>query len=484
MILRDIVGNYPIENVYGEMNKEIKGINHDSRKIEAGDIFIAQKGFKVDGHKYIGEAIKNGAIAILLEDYKEAIEGLTIIKVKDSTDALAWFSRNFYGDPSKKIKLIGITGTNGKTSTSYYLKSILENNNKKTAIIGTIGGKIGNIQLKLDNTTPDALLIQRYLAQMLENGIEYCVMEVSSHALALKRAEYIDFYSAIFTNLSVDHLDYHKDMENYYLSKEKLFYYTNGSHVINMDDEYGKRLISTFSDKRRIFTYSIKEKANVYATDIQYFINGTKFLLNTPSDKIEISLNTAGEFSVYNALAAATCAYSMSININTIKSGLESIANVPGRFEILKINKDFTIIIDFAHTPDGLEKVLKTIKALAKARVIVVFGAGGNRDRSKRPQMGQIAGENADFAIITSDNPRFEDPLKIINDIEVGINKTKIEYITIVSRKKAIEYAFKIAKTNDIILLAGKGHETYTIIGDTIYDLDERKVIENLICTK
>lgn len=484
MILKDLIGEYPIRKSIGQMDIEISGINHDSRKVTSGNIFVAQKGFTVDGHKYIKDAINNGAKAILIEDDIELIAGVTIIKVDDSIDALGYLSRRYFDKANKLLKIIAITGTNGKTSTSYFLKSVIEKHNSKTALLGTTGVIMGDIHLKLDNTTPDALVIQENLNHMVENNMEYCIMEVSSHALALKRVDYIDFYRAIFTNLSPEHLDYHKTMELYFNSKEKLFYNTKAPHIINIDDEYGVRLWNTFSDKISIVTYGIKEKANVYATNIEYFIGATNFILHTPLDKIKIHLNTSGEFNIYNALAAAACAYSLSINIHDIKLGLESVHNIMGRFEIIPTNSDYTVIIDFAHTSDGLEKVLKTIKPLSTGRIIVVFGAGGNRDRSKRPEMGEIVGMHSDIAILTSDNPRLEEPYKIIKDIEIGIKKTNTEYIIIVNRKKAIEYALKIARAKDIILLAGKGHETYTIIGDKIYDLDERQLIKDMISKK
>lgn len=484
MILKDLIGEYPIKNCMGQMDIDITGINHDSRKITTGNIFIALKGFTVDGHKYIKDAIRNGAKVILIEDDIELEEEVTIIKVEDTIDALGFLSKRYYYKTNKYLKIIAITGTNGKTSTSYFLKSILEKHNKRTALLGTTGVIMGDINLKLLNTTPDALVIQENLNSMVENNMEYCVMEVSSHALDLKRVDYIDFHRAIFTNLTPEHLDYHKTMELYFNSKEKLFYNTKESHIINIDDEYGVRLWNTFLDKIRIVTYGIKEKANVYATNAEYFIEGTNFILNTPLDKIEVHLNTPGEFNIYNALAAAACAYSQSIPIHDIKAGLESVLNIRGRFEIIPTNSDFTIIIDFAHTADGLEKVLKTIKQLSTGRIIVVFGAGGNRDQGKRPEMGEIVGTYSDIAILTSDNPRLEEPFKIIKDIEIGIKRTNTEYIIIVNRKKAIEYALKIARAKDIILLAGKGHETYTIIGDKIYDLDERQLIKDIIGKK
>lgn len=484
MILKDLIGDYPIKSSMGQMDIGITGINHDSRKVTKGNIFVAQKGFTVDGHKYIKDAIINGAIAIIIEDDVDLIGHVTVIKVNDSIDALGYLSRRYYNNANELLKIIAITGTNGKTSTSYFLKSILEKHNKKAALLGTTGVIMGDIHLKLPNTTPDALVIQQNLNLMAENNMEYCIMEVSSHALDLKRVDYIDFYRAIFTNLSPEHLDYHKTMEVYFSSKEKLFYNTKSAHIINIDDEYGVRLWNTFSNKIRIVTYGIKENANVYATNIEYFIHGTNFTLHTPEDKIKIHLNTAGEFNIYNALAAASCAYSLSIDIDDIKTGLESVLNIKGRFEIVYTNSDFTVIIDFAHTADGLEKVLKTIKPLSSGRIISVFGAGGNRDRSKRPEMGEVVGKYSDIAILTSDNPRFEEPSKILKDIEVGIKRTRTEYITIVNRKKAIEYALKIAKPKDIILLAGKGHETYTIIGDKIYDFDERQLIKDIISKK
>lgn len=483
MLLRDIVNDYQYSLIKGSLDVSINGINNDSRKVKKGELFIAERGFTVDGHDFIEDAVKNGAVAVVIDKDVDVKEDITVIKVADSVDALAKFSSNFHNKPWNKLELIGVTGTNGKTSTTYFVKSILEKYNKKVGIIGTIGALIGDEELNIVNTTPNALTIHSLLKEMVDKGFDSCVMEVSSHALELKRVNYMDFKIGIFTNLSKDHLDYHKTMESYFQSKLKLFYKTKSYNIINADDNYGRRIIDIVRDRVPILTYGIREKADIYATDIEYGLSKVKFVLNTPKGKIDILLNVPGEFSVYNSLAAAACAYAYDIDLKTIKNGLESIQGVKGRFEVVPTNTDYTVIIDFAHTPDGLENVLKVIKEFAQGRIIVVFGAGGNRDRTKRPEMGEIVAKYADLSIVTSDNPRFEDPESIIDDILVGTKKAKGEYVKIVNRKEAIHYALDIAKPKDIILLAGKGHETYILINGEKIPFDEREIVLDYLKT-
>lgn len=477
MELMDLLGNYPVLSISGSSKITITGIEHDSRKVRKGNIFIAIKGFSIDGHLFIHEAIRNGAIAILVEREINIKEEVTTIRVQDTLDALGYITTKFYKTPWEDMGIIGITGTNGKTSTSYYIKSILESDLKKVGLLGTMGSIIDNLHEELKNTTPDSLEIQKHLSEMAIKSVDVCVMEVSSHGLALKRVKYMDFNIGIFTNLSKDHLDYHKTMYNYLESKLKLFYKTNYLNIINIDDPAGKEIINKVGNKTPYLTYGIKEKAHVYATNIEYNMDSVYFTLNTPTNNCSIRLNTPGQFSVYNSLAAAACAYSLGTDIIIIKKGLEAIAGIKGRFELVPINKEFNVIIDFAHTPDSLDKVLASIKEFAKGRIIVVFGAGGNRDKFKRPDMGRVVSQYADIAIITSDNPRNEDPEEIINDIIEGIINTSFNYIKIIDRKEAIEYAMKIAKKNDLILLAGKGHEEYTIIGNKVYPFNERQII-------
>lgn len=479
MILGELIANYPTVGIVGNLDIDITGISHDSRNISKDNIFVAKKGYNYDGHKYINEAIENGANSIIIEDECVLDPRVTFIKVKDTTDALGFICSNFFNNPWEKLFMIGITGTNGKTSTTYFIKGILDANNIKVGVIGTTGIIIDDELIKLDNTTPDPLVLQYNLNKMVNSNTKSCVMEVSSHALDLKRVDYMDFDIGIFTNLTKDHLDFHMNMQNYFRSKMKLFYKTTKYNIINIDDNYGRDIIKEIGSRINLLTYGIDNIADVYATNIKYSIDKVNFTLNHKKQNIDIKLNIPGRFSVYNALAAASCGIAMNINIDIIKFGLENVVGVKGRFEIVPINKEFTVIIDFAHTADGLEKVLSVIDQFAEGRKIVVFGAGGNRDKTKRPDMGETVGNHADIAIVTSDNPRFEEPSKIIDDIIVGIKKTDILYKIIVDRKEAIEYALSIAEPKDLILLAGKGHEKFTIIGDNLYPFDERQITLN-----
>lgn len=475
MNLRDLLGNYKILKTIGSIDIDILGIEHDSRLIQKKFLFIAKKGFKDDGHKHIQEAIDKGALAIVLSEDIYIQSEASFIWVEDSYDVIGYLATKFYNSPQSKLKLIGITGTNGKTSTSYFLRNILEDSGLKTGIIGTTGALMNEKTLDLNNTTPEPLELIRSLNHMVDNNMSACVMEVSSHALALKRVDYLDFDLGIFTNLTKDHLDYHKTMEEYFNSKLQLFNKTNKYNIINIDDKYGKRI----KNKSPIETisYGIENIADIFATDITYFIDRVNFLLNYKNESVEINLNVPGRFSIYNALAAASCGIALNIELDIIKKGLESIQGIEGRFEILPINKDFTVIIDFAHTADGLENVLTILDQFTVGRKIVVFGAGGDRDRSKRPEMGQAVGTHGDLAILTSDNPRTEDPYLIMEDVLRGIKKTNIDYRIIVDRKEAIEFALSIAKSKDIILLAGKGHERFILKNNKKYPFDERKIV-------
>ncbi|WFA09628.1 UDP-N-acetylmuramoyl-L-alanyl-D-glutamate--2,6-diaminopimelate ligase [Tissierella sp. Yu-01] len=481
MNLNALLGSYEVIKIQGDINIDITGISHDSREIKESNMFIAKKGYEVDGHNFIVDAIENGACCVVLEKEIEVKTGITYIWVKDTADILAYLSSRYYDEPSKKLSLIGVTGTNGKTSTTYFIKSILDVNNIKVGVIGTTGVIIDEKVISLKNTTPDPLVLNSHFDKMIESKVEACVMEVSSHALDFGRVDYINFDIGIFTNLTKDHLDYHITMKNYFESKLKLFYKTTNYNIINIDDCYGREIINNLSDRIKIITYGIENKADVYATNIDFSVDNVSFVLNYDEQLANISLKVPGKFNVYNALAAASCGIAMGLNLNEIKIGLENLKQIKGRFEIVQIDRDFSVIIDFAHTPDGLEAVLKNISQFAKGRVIVVFGAGGNRDKTKRPEMGEIVGLYSDYAIVTSDNPRFEDPLDIIQDIIEGLKRTSTNYKIIVDRKKAIEHALDYAKPNDIVLLAGKGHENYTIIGSDVYPFNEKEIVFNYL---
>lgn len=476
MNLEQIINGYEIHNISGKKNIDIKNIKNDSRKIEKGDMFIAEKGYTVDGHLYIEDAIKNGALAVVTEedilDYD-----ITWIEVENSVEAMAKFSSNFYQKPWEKMNMIGITGTNGKTSTTYLLKSIFDQVGSRVGIIGTNGVLVGDKHISINNTTPNSLMLNGILDNMNKEYVDRCIMEVSSHALELNRVEYMEFDIGLFTNISKDHLDYHETMENYYKAKAKLFHKTKEYNIINIDDFYGKRLVREIRSEVPLITYGIKEKADIFASHIEHGLSFIKFKLNTSDESLDIKLNTPGEFSVYNALAAASIAYAYKVPMEQIKRGLEALQGVRGRFEVVPTGRDYTVIIDFAHTADGLEKVLKVIDEFARARKIVVFGAGGNRDRTKRPEMGETVGRHADLSIVTSDNPRNEDPESIIDDVLKGTKLAGGKYVKIIDRKEAIIYALQNAKKDDIILLAGKGHELYTLIKNEKLPFDERQIV-------
>ena len=480
MKLKDILNLYPVLEVRGSIDKNITGIEHNSRRIEKDNLFIALKGFSNDGHKFIKSAVDSGATAIVVQDDIESMGEVTIIKVADSTDSLAYFSGKFYSLPWRGMEMIGITGTNGKTTTSYILRDIFMKDKKNTGLLGTIGAIIGDSHIPLLNTTPDALEIERNLEKMRQEKTEFSIMEVSSHALELKRVRYIDFNIGIFTNLSPEHLDYHKDMDGYFRSKLKLFAKTNKFNIINIDDPYSEMIIRE-KNKVPFITYGIDKRAHIRASNIKHSLYETVFTLNIFDKKEEVILNLPGKFNLYNALAAISCSIIYGIDLETIKRSLKDIQPIKGRFEFVENDKSLNIIIDFAHTPNGLKEALKTIRTCTSGKLIVVFGAGGNRDKEKRPIMGEIAGEYSDLAVVTTDNPRDEEPLHIIDDIVKGIQKTKCNYIKILDRRKAIEYAVSLCSKEDTVLIAGKGHEEFIEFKGKKFPFNEREIVKDKI---
>ncbi|MTI49046.1 UDP-N-acetylmuramoyl-L-alanyl-D-glutamate--2,6-diaminopimelate ligase [Sporosalibacterium faouarense] len=488
MKLIDLLKGIRVIDIDGPTDIDISKVVDDSRNALKNSLFVAIDGFSVDGHKYISEAIDNGASAIVIS--KELYEignisnedRVTMISVENTRRALARIASRFYNKPSEKMELIGVTGTNGKTSITYYVEAIFKEYGKKVGIIGSIGNLIDGELKRTKNTTPEPLEIQEIFNSMADAEINLCVMEASSHALDLGRVDYCQFDVGVFTNLTTDHLDYHKNFDNYYNAKIKLFYKTQKCNIINIDDRYGRRIFNEVKNlKTQLLTYGLDSSADIFASNIVYSAQGVRYTLNTPKGKITIVTNTPGEFTVYNTLAAAACGYIYEIDLQTIKQGIESIKGIKGRFEVIPVDRDFTVIIDFAHTPEGLENALKTIKQFATGRIIVLFGGGGDRDRSKRPKMGEIAAKNSDVCIVTSDNPRSEDPKRIIDEILVGVHKVRNDFISIIDRKEAIRYALDNSMANDVILLAGKGHETYTLIEDTILPFDERKIVYDIL---
>lgn len=465
----------------------ISSIKIDHRHIEPGDIFVCIKGFTVDGHDFASQAVENGAIAVVAE--RELDLGDTpVIIVSDTTRALALLATKYYQFPSKRLPLIGVTGTNGKTTVTYLVEAIFKAAKQKTGLIGTIQMKIGDDTYPVQNTTPNALVVQQSLSQMVDEQVDVAVMEVSSHALDLGRVHGCDYDIAVYTNLSQDHLDYHKNMADYLRAKSLLFSQLGNDYnekqqkfaIINRDDEHYAAIEQ--STGQHIITYGINNKADVMAENISLQISQTNFLLTTPIGSIEITSQLIGAFNVYNMLAAASVAIAMNVPLSTIKTAFESITGVNGRFEQVNAGQNYAVIVDYAHTPDSLENVLTTIKEFATKNIYVVVGCGGDRDRSKRPLMAEIATQYADLALFTTDNPRTEDPKDILADMTDGLTSTNYEVI--VDRKEAIERAIHLAKEDDVILIAGKGHETYQEINHVRYDFDDRQVAKDAIIAK
>lgn len=481
MKLLDLLKGVDYELLEGTVEKEVNHIQYDSRKVNEGDLFVCLTGFEVDGHDYANKAIEAGAKVVLCEkkiDIKS--EGVTVLLVNEGRKALATMSANYYGHPTKSLKLIGVTGTNGKTTTVYLLKSMLEKAGKKVGLVGTIANYIGENKLKSERTTPESLELQKLFKDMVDANCEYCVMEVSSHSLQLDRVYGCEFEVGIFTNLTRDHLDFHKSFDNYYNAKFKLFERSKAS-VINVDDDYGYRVLKDVEklENKEIKTYSIKNNSDFKASDLMLKEGDIHFKINGE----EFNSVLPGEYNVYNALGAVGAMSILGISNESIRKGLLDVV-VPGRCERIGYKYDipYDIIIDFAHTPDGLKNILETLKGFTKNRLIAVYGCGGDRDKVKRAELGRIGTELADLAIITSDNPREEDPMAIIKEIVAGI--TKSNYLAIENRVEAIKLALGMAEEGDVVVLAGKGHENYQITNEGVIHFDEREVVDEILISK
>lgn len=471
MLLRDVIScdNKTLADA------EITGVTCDSREVKPGYVFICINGTQSDGHLFAASAIDKGAVAVIAE----RDIGLSNQIVVDSThSAYADICANWFGNPAKRLRLIGVTGTNGKTSTTYMIKKILEKAGHKVGLIGTIQNMIGDQVVASHNTTPNSYELNSLFTLMLAEGCDFAIMEVSSHALEQCRVYGLDFEIAVFTNLTQDHLDYHKTMENYLAAKKKLFSMCRTA-VINTDDPYARQITEGISC--RIVTYSANDGSDYSAKAIKYRPASVDYELVSNSIIRHIRVHTGGKFTVYNSLAAAVTAIEMGISELEVAAALEELPGVKGRAEAVPCDMGYTVIIDYAHTPDGLKNILSTFRECPKNRLIVIFGCGGDRDRSKRPIMGNIAVHNADIAIITSDNPRTEEPMDIINDILEGVSGSRTPVKVIESRIEAIRYAIAIAKPEDIIVLAGKGHETYQILKSGTIHLDEREIVAQAI---
>ena len=474
MKLRQLLAGIEVLAANVNMDTEIESVVYDSRKVTPGSLFVAITGFATDGNKYIPMALEKGAAVIVTAQPQG--EDVPFVQVKSDRFALAQLGCNFFDHPGDAMKLIGVTGTNGKTSTTLLLKHVLEKTiGAKVGLMGTMENMVGDLVIPTERTTPESFELQALLAQMRDAGCTHAIMEVSSHAIALDRVAGLHYEVAAFTNLTEDHLDFHKTMEHYCDTKAELFNRCNKA-VANQDDAWFDRI--TKKANCQMLTTSVKAEADLHAEDLELLSDGISFTAVYGDDRVEVRLPIPGKFTVYNALSVLGCALQLGISLGDAAKALLTAKGVKGRVEVVPTpGTDYIVLIDYAHTPDGLENVLSSVKGYCKGRLIAVFGCGGDRDPVKRPIMGSIGVELADIAIITSDNPRTENPGKIIQDILKGVNSAKNNYEIIENRPKAIQRAMDIAKKDDIIVLAGKGHETYQEICGVKHHLDEREVV-------
>ncbi|HHW02995.1 MAG TPA: UDP-N-acetylmuramoyl-L-alanyl-D-glutamate--2,6-diaminopimelate ligase [Thermoanaerobacterales bacterium] len=479
MKLGNLISKLPdIVYVKGPADVNISSVEYDSRRVTEGSLFVAIKGFNADGHDFVPQAISGGAVAVIGEQDLD-LPNITYIRVMNSRKALAQSCAWFYDYPSKKLGIIGVTGTNGKTTTTYLVKAMLDRAGYKTGVIGTIGNLVGDKVLRAERTTPESLELNRLFLDMVHQGVNYVAMEVSSHSLKLHRVDGIDFEVGIFTNLTQDHLDFHKTFEDYYESKKKLFDLSRKA-VVNVDDESGRNLLQNIDIPA--ISYGIDNDADLRAINVHISLDGVFYDVEVKGKRFSVAYRVPGKFSVYNSLAALGTGISLGIPMDILIDALGKVTGVPGRFEPVKMGQDFAVIVDYAHTPDGLENVLRTIKSFVTGRIITVFGCGGDRDRRKRPVMGHIASRFSDYCIITSDNPRSEEPEAIIDEIEKGVIGSNYEKI--VDRREAIARAIEMAEKDDVVLIAGKGHEDYQVLKDKIIHFDDREVAAELLLKK
>lgn len=487
----DLLEGVEVREVLGDTGAIVRGVAYDSREVGPGYLFVCVKGEKHDGHDFIGDAISRGAVALVVEEDMAIPEGVQVARALESRRALAVIARNFYGDPSASMLCVGVTGTKGKTTTTYLIKGVLDASGRSCGIIGTVGHVIGDEVVHAKHTTPESLDVQRMLRQMHDRGQRAAAMEVSSHAVVLDRVLGVDFDMGVFTNIGHDHLDFHGTFENY-LGAKTAFFESLGDGVsrkgqvrtalVNLDDPHAGHIISR--TRADVLTYGVMASADIKAEDVRLLPRGARFTARTPKGKTQVCLNLAGMFNVHNALAAIGCGLAAGVGLDEIKAGVESVQGVPGRFETIDEGQPFAVIVDFAHTPDSLQNILKAASGLASGRVIAVFGCGGDRDRTKRPIMGEIAANLADLVVVTSDNPRSEDPDAICREIEEGILRARRPgegYEVIVSRAEAIARAISEAREGDVVVIAGKGHETYQVFRDHTIHFDDREVARNLL---
>lgn len=477
MKLGELLKNIKILNTNADMNTEITGISYDSRATKPGDLFVAIKGFESDGHRFIPKAVANGASVVLCQNIPG--DGVPYVQIEDCRGGLALASCEFFGNPAKEMCIIGFTGTSGKTSSSYIMKHLLESKlDAKVGLIGTNGNMIGDELIHTEHTTPESYELQSLFRRMADSGCTHVVMEVSSHSLTLERVAGIEFDVGVYTNLSQDHLDFHKTMEEYAKAKSKLFSVSKKG-CCNADDDWAELMCS--GAKCDMLRYSAETKADLYAENIELRPTGVVFTAVAGDEREEIRLAIPGVFSVYNALSVIAAGLSIGISLADCADAMASAKGVKGRMEIVPTDGDYSVLIDYSHKPDALEKALKSLRSVTAGRLIVLFGCGGDRDRLKRPIMGEIAAEYSDLVIVTSDNPRTENPQDIIDEILPGVLKKNTPYISICDRVEAIGWAIDNAATGDVILLAGKGHEDYQVVGHEKHHMDEREIVADCL---
>lgn len=482
-------GQVAIVERHGALDTLVTSVTDDSRAVVAGSLFIAVKGERVDGHRFVGRAIEAGAAAIVAQESVDH-RSLPFVKIADSRKALGFIGGRFYGDPSAQLTMVGVTGTNGKTTTTYLSKALLEGLGRQVGLIGTVAYQFGNETIPASHTTPGALQLQRLLAEMCHARMDSVVMEVSSHALAMDRTAGCEYDVALFTNLTQDHLDYHRTMEEYFSAKLRLFTTlgqgrkTGQRAIINMDDPRGGQVRAAC--RVPVWGFAIKARADLQAERLRLSMNGTTFTAVTPAGGFTVESRLVGEHNVYNLLGAIGVALHAGATCDQVRESVAGLTNVPGRFERVSVGQDFTVVVDYAHTEDALVRLLTAAQALKTHRIITVFGCGGDRDRGKRPKMGRAAVEYSDVVVLTSDNPRTEDPMAILRDVETGVRealqaRAHVEYHLVPDRREAIMSAVRLARAGDILLIAGKGHEDYQILGTRKVHFDDREVAREAI---
>lgn len=491
MKLKSLLEGVPVVSLRGSDAVEIRTVTSDSRQCGPGALFVAVPGFNVDGARFIEGATEKGAVAVVAErplSTQHAALSTPYVQVQDARASLALIAANFYGHPANKLALIGVTGTSGKTTTTKMIESILDATGEPVGLIGTIEYRAGSIREVADRTTPDAVVLQYWFAQMVQEKVRYAVMEVSSHALALKRTHGVPFAAAVFTNLSRDHFDFHKGEEDYFAAKRMLFDQIDPSRrsaVVNADDAHGQRIIRDFP--KSVLTFGRDRNADIHpAADVQASVEGLHGGVETPFGPVRVDSPLLGWPNLYNWMAAIGAAIAVGIKPAVIEEGIRNLESVRGRFERVTSSDGTTVLVDYAHKPDALEKLLHAVRGLAPGKkIVLVFGCGGDRDAGKRPLMGEIAGRLADLSIITSDNPRTEDPRKIIAEIEGGMSKVpRARFETIPDRRAAIERAVSMADPDCVVVIAGKGHENYQVIGDRIIHFDDREEVEHALASR